>query len=1249
MSVSLTVVNKQTGEILNESGPYLLVDDTPRVLKQKLFLLTKFDILNYPKLLQIEIVDKDGQYKTVVGNNPLLFEWTVMPETPTVYVTNLINVIETLVSDVSELYINQDKEVFDTVYQSLKQQFADLTREDLMFTLIAKLVDKDRTKLTQFGADIRKYQTLAYEKTKDTRFQPAETALKDFYKLAHSVKDFSQYFNTPFQFDSVAFTLRGNSFKSGVNGRFIKLFQMFNVIQLNDQIPFVALGTLSSLQDQDQREPMIKVYNKLLADVPEKEIKSWVLNERKNTQLTRYKKIKGLMLKIKVQQGTYMTLNIMENGMMTVKLKLANEETDDSSTPELDQVTDIMKEYAEAAIRVLNKLPGVFTKARRINLPSECQIYIDAISGHLTTDYYIDRAQFNQLLYKRHVSENYFELKQTISDEVLSLYYKKIGTREILEGEESDKKGITVNIRDNPFQTPSSIIHIYGAYNMNQIPVIAKEILLLSKVYMYPELQTPQIMKDKSHIKWIRNQGVKIQSKECQKQRQPNVDSDDKPISKSYTLEYKSKKFVCPSQEFPYPGFTVTNIVCCFMKDQRYTPKYLNNMPPSDIYVQPSNFKVSMTDDNNNVYETYVVKVVSEYKNGFDETNSMPRFYVLSSENELVTITNDELIRQISEVETEDDKIWLKSVPLVQITGATNNNSRNPPDMSKKTQSDLHAPCSHHKKNTFFGYNVNSEPYCFNKPPHMYTKGKGKKADITKQHILISDKILDFQRIGTLPAGLNKLFNELIGNDEGVFHRMGVKQNQSAFLNAVLLACGNNVGGETIDTTSQFKHFLVKYLKVKPPIFDTLNSGNISLKYFNIENYATNILNTTSELHWGDIVDLVQRATETNVIVLDIPYNTSDSTIVADYENIKLICNPSIKMNLSVPFVILLKRMKTFEVIISMPNTKEQKSVEIGYTFNYQNDETPSTNIVNFLIDYAGNSCKRESVFPKDFPFDDMLSPNKLRKLLAETEHKIIAQIVNKFKKVDGVVTSGGFIIPVKERGVSEKNGDSVTMEDLTQTGKLKTLKEYLNGIQAINEFLPNMNVKGVTLDDDKDTVTAVLTNFGKLIPVASSSYSRDGSNIEILDYKYYPDVDNVLYDSPSRHNPENEYNHEIRNAKQKIYKTKRYLAEIINNREDVKTQVMDLNTDTKMSRQNKIVKIIDIFRNLLIASEFAAASDMILQHIAVEVINDNVENLLINDMVISDGSMDEILRGENESILLNVDDLQRWTKRHGG
>jgi len=87
-----------------------------------------------------------------------------------------------------------------------------------------------------------------------------------------------------------------------------------------------------------------------------------------------------------------------------------------------------------------------------------------------------------------------------------------------------------------------------------------------------------KVIKNKK-IKQLRNSGILMDPVECQKKRQPTMIREREVAPVGFgTLKYKNRTFVCQNKDYPYPGFTHGNIICCFKKDQTLKPAYARNM-----------------------------------------------------------------------------------------------------------------------------------------------------------------------------------------------------------------------------------------------------------------------------------------------------------------------------------------------------------------------------------------------------------------------------------------------------------------------------------------------------------------------------------------------------------------------------------------------------------------------------------------------------------------------------------------------
>lgn len=1207
MSLKVTLENKATGEPIAID---LLIDESTKTIKEKLFAFHE-GIEYYPNFLKLELATK-----VITEDNSLVLLQDTQPNT-TLYVTNIFHVMEKKVDDdnisIHTLFDPSDTSVYDNLLETFKKDFIELTEEDFDFVIKLMLLKSNPVLYEHFQRDIEEYIEAILEKRERVieKYSKVSKGLQKFFNVVskQSIEDYS------LKYTNISLLIKSKNFEPGVKGKYIKLDQIFNQIELSEKIPFVAIASASG-------DPLIKIYDRLMETVNEREVRSWILNEKKKMNVTSYKKIKGLVIKCKYDDNLFLSFHLQNNGLISAKLTFK----DSGNEQEFRIEVETIKTVIDYVIEQINNLQGVFQKSKRMDYTKDSDVSIDGISGFAQLDFLIDKAKFMKELSNIAISNYLFELKDTLSEDILSIYYKKFGKRESDEAD-SDRKGITVNIKDNPYKLNSSIVSVFGAYSVNQIQVILNQIIAITHLFKGNTEAYRQKIKEKSHIKDLRKQGVNILSTKCQKPRQPIVDDTKVPLDKSYTLEYNGLKYVCPKKDYPYPGFTNENIVCCFKKDQRRRQAYIRNTQSKefDIIVQPSNFKVKVTDtQTNKTYETFAIKVVSEYNDGLDEENSMSRHYFISNNNILTPITNENAISEM-----EENNIWLEPVPLAKVIGEPPKNKCNfLPKMENKTDHDINSPCLHHEKNKIFGYNLNSFPCCFDKERELEVKRKKKVFDITKQHIFTSDKILDYERIGILPPNLDTLFNKIINKENSVFYRMGVSQNNSAFLNAVLMAMNNKIQDETLTNSREFRKYIAKYLNSNKTQYLALNGGNLAIKFGRMENYIKAVLDNSNVVYWGDYVDVLQRICKINIVLIDIPYKISESTKIADYDNVKLICNPYVKINKKYDYVFILKRINSYEIMIR---------IEDFVIFKFK-----SKNITSVFDEYNSVSCVKENVFPEEYPYDELYKMSDLQNVVT-----IKTQYVNAVNKVIYVGTDNGFMIPIKETGITN-NGNIVKMSNISYD-TLLDIYQYNEKLLEINKLfrrneIKEMTIRGVTLSTESGNVvyTAVFTNFGQLVPIKKTNYNSNDEFV-ILDFKYYPDVEQVIF-SESEKSEQETYSSQNLQIKERLYEIKRALGDVVSREPLLKSTILEINSKPNVSRDEKLEEMIDLFKSI----STMAATNSEYQHIANEVLNDNIENLLINNLITKESfNPNEVTARDTEAILTNINEIQTWFRKH--
>jgi hypothetical protein len=507
-------------------------------------------------------------------------------------------------------------------------------------------------------------------------------------------------------------------------------------------------------------------------------------------------------------------------------------------------------------------------------------------------------------------------------------------------------------------------------------------------------------------------------------------------------------------------------------------------------------------------------------------------------------------------------------------------------------------------------------------------------------HILTTDKPAAKQHLGFLQPGLKELFELINTNKKSKFYRWGVNQNNLSFFNCVLEGIEYKIGDISIENTTELRRILINYLENNPETFKKLNGGNIISKYISLKNYIDAIRNNINVIHWMDVVDLIQRVLSFNILVIDIPYLESDAANKYDYNNIKIVCNFAVKYDNKKPFMIFIKKKKSFEVVVEI----EEKPLLINFIFDYNKSD-----IVKFFLNYYKSSCIKQDLYPETFTYQPSFDIYNIIEILKGTKHAFLCQLVNSFNKVNFIVTKTGIIIPVKETGII--NMPFVSYDQFIEKDKPIDIIRYKKELTSINEILPkdkHIEILGITTksDDTGKYYTGILTNFGQIIPVKKTKVMEE-DNLELqkleTDFPFYYDVDKYLSNKVQINNIEVEWNNEINNKKDYIFEIKKILGQNISQTD--KNKIIEIIKEKKLSKYDKINNIKQIFNEYLKDSKYKGDDlEFVLKHISNEVINDNVQNLLLNNLVTSDvyNPMD-IIKRDNESILLNINDIRKW------
>jgi hypothetical protein len=1212
MIINVKVYRNSGEEIGNEIklDNLIIIDDLFDTVKDKIFYNQnneERDGFLYKNLLKYELQVNDTLIHLDTNKQLLFYINDYTKKRISIQVTSIVDILD---SEFYTIYLlGENSSQFTELFEKYKHDFIDLTKHDLWYCIIARvLLDSNLTlskndtieSLNDAFEEFTNYMNNEFDKI-ESSYKRQSRDLNKYYTIV-------EYSTIPLNFNvkynNVEIEYRPIDFIAGTRGKFINLLVLFNRLELDINFPYVMLS--KSLNTSENENPISRIYNNTIAS--ETQIKSWSLTEKIKDSVYVYKRLSGILIKLKIKNNNnYMSIIINESGIIKVNWEDIYKNIEIQL--DYDNILNYIKESIELFINKISLIKGVFKKPINFNA---YQKKIKSIDSLISIDTFIDRFDFSKLLNNNSIITYLFSQKDTLTIDTLFLYYLKLGTVE---------NRISLSIKDNLYEK-GSIIQIYNIQNTIQIEIIITQ--LLSIYYTLPVLNTNQVLIEKGRIKDLRAAGVEISSMKCQSGQQPliNTEGDNafdiikKKIPDVYQVEYKNIKYTCPTELYPYVGINTNNGICCFKRDQRSKTEYIRTLHPDliNVDVQPSNFKITVSEDNNS-FITFVIKVVYSLENDYV-------YHFINSKNDIIPILNEDLVK---EIETNEENaplsttMWLETVPIYYLTtNPAKNKCVADANVYNKDNHNINKPCEHLKNTPYFGYSSNSYPCCFVSPPAIYNGiDKRKKKDAFSKDIIIGEKILDNDRFGKLHPNLRVLFNKYLKFDTGIFYRYGINQGKYAILNAIIKS-GLTKDNSPFDLLTSISD----YLSANPDIITGLNDGYIVDKFTNnntLQRYIT-FLKTNEIMNPLDILDVLQRMFDVNIHIFEIPLKISEYKKEFEYDNIRLFCKTNIKSNYT-KNIILIKRSHYYELIA------HARIDTINFIFN--ND----AKCIQFLNNFTEKTCKQ---IPEKYV---LYTYQEVTELIIDKPWKIMAQIINNRKTEMLLIkhTKKKFFIllPIFQKGAGiQADVKNYSLKSISESIIIMTLADTIPLLPDIQAVFPSYNIIGYIVND-YGFVDSAITSYGINIPL---KYSKLDTELDIprMNYTYMIQDESIDLGHDSL---DTFIKNETENDK-KVYEFKVLLGGLFEKFPEVKNKILNIILDTTESRIKKffnIKKAILRFINVVV-------DDILLSNVTNEILNDNIENNLLNNVIVMTRiDTSKITIRESESILLNMDDILKW------
>ncbi len=1145
--------------------------------------------------LEEEGTESGSESETFSNSNILTKSSLNILSLKTIYADNLLNNIRK--NDFVSIY--SDEEKYKNLYSYYKKIYTDLN--EVLFENAFKIIlyQFDKNQYKSFFEDVKNFALQIVERQKKAiaKWTKIDNVIDPIINLESKIKFDGKQESKVLNFE-ISFL---NQLNTSIN-----LLNVFNNVSLSKKyITLIINGSFLR-----KKEPVLKIFDNLPTNLTKNDIKDWILNEKKKDNAISFKKIKGVIFKILFNDILF-SLSLNANGNVVISFD-SNYKINMYTEIDYDTLINYSNEIYIDFVNYINEFDNIYN-SNIILSNTDFSSNIISLSADFNTSERIQKNAFSEFCMQKTINENLFVLKDLKSIENISLYYTK--------NIQDDTKGITVNIKDNPYTMDSSTITILDSKNLLHSLVILKYITLINyhniKVKK-SELDEPQKLKQKSTIKDLKKQGVETISTNCQKPRQPIVDTEKNPLDGSYKLVWKNQTYVCPKEEYKYPGFTNKNIVCCFSKDQRRTAKYIKNLKIDEleIIVQASNYPITIEafDESNQKFDknTFLIKLIS----GPEEISSQSKFpyfyldFIQEDRLGIQPIIDENLIQNIQQLEQEDSSIWLEPVSLSQIINtAPKNKCNQTPNLTSGKLKDL---CSHHEAHKYFGYNQNSYPCCFDKPREIFItslKKKKKDSKIIDQHILQNDKILDINRIGVLPNYLNTVLNK----DSTTYYRLGVIQNKDSFLNCILTSIDKKFKLDRFANTLELKNFIVnKFKSLK--LFYKVYNGNLPQIWENEDLFFKDLSSDNVYVDYKILLDLVFVILNLNVIIIDINEEVS--------ENSKIICNNNFDKNFK--SIVLLKRnintsfnTPQFEIIIEFTKS-------ISKTFN------SDTNLVELLNNFVNKSCKEVYDNPPNYSYTPFI------KISNFDSSDILTQITNSFNKVNWIILKKipSLLLPIEETFVL----DNINIQKFENFKKFYSFNDNLEFIKKLNQ-LYNLNVDLLGVVKTNEDTDAILLNYGLFLPIQKYENSKD----LILNINYYPTLEKQVDFKAINNSSEN-----FERINTNIYDVKKNVAFNLNKKdnEELKNKIVEIIQSIKYSNITKFKIVLSELNNLYNNKD--KIFQFYLKIVVNEIVNDTIKMSILNNNVPqfkSNVSSMNLLKNENEILILNYNDFLNYIK----
>lgn len=421
-----------------------------------------------------------------------------------------LNLQDILKEHILELLVVTDFNRMDAQYKIYLETFPDLTYKSYRLLVLKIVYEEVPMLFERFKDEIDEW----IHKTKDTK-RKILLHLKEFQLHILSTTQLKEF--VPIKNGIIEHSFYNLNLKITLSKKITNVLTVFKEFPVSDTIPLIFTKIDKKITTKVYTEPFL---DKSI-------IKKWI--DKAKTKID-----KSIVFRLKVSDSNYAKVVLYDNVLLVKYIFTSKDKVNFYNA----------KEFVKNNVKPLVK---------HINYILNENVNIQDIDIKYTT-IKINMKSFRDVFHLKNAIKTKFTKQFT----VLPMKYKML---------------LTVKYNGNTIQINNTDNQFVKYFSIRNYSDFKDTINALTHVFIAAKTAKPkEHKKNVKNIELLKREGIKIDSKGCQKRRQPVITTKT-----DNAFFYKNNYIVCNDSVYPHPGFTDNNVLCCFKKNQTKKEAYIRN------------------------------------------------------------------------------------------------------------------------------------------------------------------------------------------------------------------------------------------------------------------------------------------------------------------------------------------------------------------------------------------------------------------------------------------------------------------------------------------------------------------------------------------------------------------------------------------------------------------------------------------------------------------------------------------------